>query len=378
MCIVIKLLHIITTLDTGGAELMLHKLLGRMNRERFQNAVIVLARNGSVGKKIEALGIPVLALNVRRGAPNPLAVLKLARELRKLKPDAIQTWMYHADLLGGLANKLAPRAPLAWGIRHSNLDPQHNKRGTLLVAKVCARLSRKLPTRIVCNSEAARVNHIAFGYEASKMLVLPNGFDLTAFHPDAQARSSVRRELGLQEDAPLIGLVGRFDPQKDHRNFIAAAGLLHKDFPQIHFVLCGERVDEKNEALRGWIKNSGLEENAHLLGRRDDVPRLTAAFDVATSSSLGEAFPNAIGEAMACGVPCVVTDVGDSAMIVGDTGRIVPRQNPQALAQAWRELLALGAEERMRMGQAARARVQEHFDLAMIVKRYEEFYESML
>jgi glycosyltransferase involved in cell wall biosynthesis len=143
-------------------------------------------------------------------------------------------------------------------------------------------------------------------------------------------------------------------------------------------VLCGERIDEKNETLFGWIKASALEANARLLGRRDDVPRLIAAFDIATSSSLGESFPNVIGEAMACGVPCVVTDVGDSAMIVGDTGRIAPPQNPQALAQAWRELLALEAEERMRMGQAARARVQEHFDLAMIVKRYEEFYESLV
>jgi len=356
--------------------MMLYKLLARMKRERFHNTVIVLAQNGSVGEKIQALGIPVHALNMRRGAPNPMAVLKLARWLRKLNPQVIQTWMYHADLLGGLTNQLATRAPLAWGIRHSNLDPQHNKRGTLLVAKACARLSRKLPARIVCNSEAACANHIAFGYDASKMLVIPNGFDLSTFQPNPEARLSVRRELGLPEQSMLIGLVGRFDPQKDHRNFIEAAGLLHKNFADAHFVLCGEGITQENEPLMSWMKAAALEENCHLLGRRDDVPRLLAAFDIATSSSLGEAFPNVIGEAMACGVPCVVTNAGDSAMIVGSTGRIVPVQNVAALAEAWRELLSLNEEERARLGQAARARVQEHFDLEVIARRYEELYEN--
>ncbi len=373
----IKLAHIITTLDTGGAEMMLYKLLSRMKRARFHNTVIVLARNGSVGEKIAALDIPVHALHLRRGVPNPLAVLKLARVLRRLRPEVIQTWMYHADLLGGLANQLATRAPLAWGIRHSNLEPQYNKRSTLLVAKLCARFSRVLPARIVCNSEIACTNHIAFGYEPSKMLVLPNGFDLAAFQPDAQARIAVRRELGLHTETLLIGLVGRFDPQKDHRNFIEAAGRLHKIFPAVHFVLCGERITRENEDLRRWIKAAAIETHCHVLGRREDIPRLTAAFDIATSASVGEAFPNVIGEAMACGVPCVVTEVGDSARLVGDTGRVVPVRDAAALAESWCELLALKHDARAQLGLAARARVQAHFALDVIVQRFEEFYESM-
>src|SRR6185503_9929721 len=131
---------------------------------------------------------------------------------------------------------------------------------------------------------------------------------------------------------PLIGLVGRFDPQKDHRNFIAAAAILHRSCPDVHFLLCGDNVTWENAKLRGWIEETGLRKQYRLVGRRQDMARLTAALDIGTSSSsYGEGFPNVIGEAMSCGVPCVVTDIGDSALIVGQTGRVVPAQNPEAL-----------------------------------------------
>jgi len=373
---VIKVVHIITGLSTGGAEMMLYNLLSRMDRTAFDPQVISLTNIGSIGGKIRALGVPVRAMGMRRSMPNPLGVLRLAHRLRKARADVIQTWMYHADLVGGLAAKIARDIPLAWGIHSSNLDPQGVKRRTIWTVMVCARLSRWLPTRIVCCSVASRRVHMEQGYTADKMVVIPNGFDLDAFRPDPAARLTVREELGISNEALLIGLVARFDPQKDHRNFVQAAALLHARVPDVHFLLCGNGITWENRDLAGLIDTAGIRNCCHLLGLRDDVPRLLAALDIASlSSSYGD--PMVIGEAMACGVPCVVTDVGDSALIVGETGRVVPPKDWEALAAAWREMIEIGAEERKQLGLAARRRIEEHFSLAAIVERYQALYKEI-
>ena len=370
----IKVLHIITGLSTGGAEMMLYNLLSRIDRTAFDPQVISLTNIGSIGGKIRALGVPVRAMGMRRSMPNPLEVLRLAYQLRKARPDVIQTWMYHADLVGGLAAKIARDIPLAWGIRASNLDPQGIKRRTIWTVMVCARLSRWLPTRIVCCSVASQRVHTERGYSTDKMVVIPNGFDLDAFRPDPGARLTVRQELGISKEALLIGLVARFDPLKDHRNFVQAAALLHARVPDVHFLLCGDGITWENRDLAGLIDAAGIRNCCHLLGLRDDVPRLLATLDIASLSSYGEGLPNVVGEAMACGVPCVVTDVGDSALIVAETGRVVPPKDWEALAAAWREMIEIGAEERKQLGLAARRRIEEHFSLAAVVERYQELY----
>ena len=372
-----KALHIITGLNTGGAEMMLYKLLSGMDRETIQGEVISLTDSGPVGRKIEALGIPVRSLGMSRRIPHPLNILRLARWIRKEPPRYIQTWMYHADLIGGLAAKLAG-VPVIWGIRHSNLDPQSVKQTTLWTAKACARLSHRLPAGIVCCSEASRRVHKELGYAEDRMVVIPNGFDLKAFKPDPEARPAVRKELGIPEGAPLIGLVGRFNPQKGHRCFVIAAAHLHTCLPDVHFLLCGDGVTRENGHLTEWIKATGFPAQFHLLGRREDVSLLTASLDIATSSSTSEGFPNVIGEAMACGVPCVVTDAGDSALLVGETGRVVPPGDPRALANGWRELLKAGPEGRKKLGLSARRRIEEHFSLPLIVARYEKLYREIM
>lgn len=372
-----KITHVISGLTAGGAQTMLYKLLSQMDRTAFAAEVIPLADVGSLDKKIRALGVPVRTLGMRPGVPNPWGVHRLARWLRRDPPDLIQTWMYHADLIGGLAAKLAGGIPVAWNIRHSDLDANAIKRSTYWTVKACAGLSRWLPTRIVCCAELARRVHTDFGYVGEKIVVIPNGFDLTDFRPDPAARLSVRQELGIAKEALIIGLVGRFHPLKDHGNFIDAAARLHSELPEIHFLLCGDDVTPENTELAQWIAARGIGERCHLLGQRDDIPRINAALDVACSSSYSEGFSNVIGEAMACGVPCVVTDVGDSALIVGDTGRVVPPKNPRALADAWRELIKMCPEKRSLLGAAARHRIGERFSLRAIAARYEELYEEI-
>lgn len=358
--------------------MMLYKLLSVQDRVLFKSEVVSLTDIGPIGKRIRQQGILVRCLGMRRGLPNPSAVLKLAMWLRHSKPDVIQTWMYHADLVGGIAAKLAGDIPVIWGIRHSNLEAGSNKRSTIWTARVCARASRWLPTKIICCSNASRQVHTAIGYAPEMMVVIPNGFDLDTFRPDPGARISVRRELGVQNETPLIGLIGRFDPQKDHHNFVMAAARLQSHQPAPHFLLCGDGVDTQNDVLNRWILQAELTERFHLLGRRGDISRLVAGLDIAaSSSSCGEGFPNVIGEAMSCGVPCVVTDVGDSAMIVGDTGYVVPPRNSEAFADALNKLLSLSPQARMDLGQQARRRVKKNYSLSDIVQHYEALYRDV-
>jgi glycosyltransferase involved in cell wall biosynthesis len=372
-----KMAHLITDLSTGGADMMLYKLVSSMDRDKFEMQVVSLTDIGPIGKKIEDLGIPVRALGMKRGTPDPRMLFKLTRWLKKDRPDIIQTWMYHSDLMGGLAARLAGRIPVVWGIHHSNLDPKGNKRTTIWTAKTCAWFSRWLPVKIVCCSEASKRVHTALGYAAEKMVVIPNGFDLNLFKPDLEEGTLVRQELGIPEDTIIIGMVGRFDPQKDHLNFIKGAALLQKKIPDVQFLLCGDDVTWGNHQLSTWIKNAGLSGYFHLLGRRNDIPRIMTALDIASSSSYGEGFPNVVGEAMACGTPCVVTDVGDSASIVGDTGIVVPPKDSNDLALAWKELIEIGKDRRQRLGDNARLRIKENFSLPSVVRRYEELYESL-
>lgn len=368
---------VITNLATGGAEMMLLKLLQNIDRSRFTPTVVSLVGLGEIGPRIQALGIPVHALGMSRSMPNPLAMLKLVKLLRQLQPDVVHTWMYHADLLGGLAARLAGCDRVIWAIRQSNLSDAVNKRSTLWVVKVCALLSRRVPSQIISCSQRAKEVHTAVGYAADKLHLIPNGFDLDRFVPDAAARAAVRSELGLAADASLVGLVARFDSQKNHFGFIEAAAQVHAQLPDVHFVLAGTDVDGANAALNAAIAAQGLQAHMHLLGRRDDVPRLMASFDVLASSSHGEAFPNVLGEAMACGVPCVVTDVGDSADIVGTTGRVVAAGDMAGLAQGLVDVLRLPPEQKAQLGTQARARVAANYEIGHVTRLYEAFYERV-
>lgn len=374
-----KLVHIISGLGQGGAETMLYKLLGALDRWRLDMQVVSLLDQGVLGPRIQALGIPVFALGMRPGVPNPWRLFQLTRLLRVLAPDLVQTWMYHADLVGGLAARLAGVPRLVWNIRQSDLDPRQVKRSTRATVRAAALLSRRLPDHILCCSERARDIHITLGYQQELLEVIPNGFDLQTFHPDPSARAELRAELGIAESTPLIGLVARFDPQKDHAGFLEAAAALAEQHPRCAFLLCGTGVSWDNPALAGPIYAAGLAERCHLLGPRNDMPALNAALDIGVcASAYGEGFPNSIGEAMACGIPCVVTDVGDCARLIGDTGRLVPPRTPSALTAALGGLLRLRPEARQALGAAARQRIARHYALEQIAERYTARYLQLI
>lgn len=373
----IKVMHIITTLGPAGAETMLSRIASGMDGTRFENEVVSLTGILDLAERMQGMGVRVRTLGMKTSLPNPLLVLRLAQWIRKSKPDVIHTWMYHANLVGALAARLAGDVPVVWAIHHSALDTSVDKRRTMLVNRACAFLSRKFPARIVCCSEASLHIHKSTSYAAEKLEVIPNGFDLEQVKPDPTARAAIREELGIPADRILIGIAARFHPHKDHRNFVEAAARLHKQMPEVHFLLCGMDITWQNSELAGWIKSAGISNCCHLLGPRKDMSRILAGLDIATTSSRSEAFPIAIGEAMACETPCVVTDVGDSALIVGETGTAVPPGDPHALAEAWRKLIEAGPAVRRRLGMAGRHRVQRHFALPAIVERYQGIYARL-
>jgi glycosyltransferase involved in cell wall biosynthesis len=375
----LHIVHVITDLHTGGAETMLYKLLAKMDRQRFSAEVVSLSSGGDVRQMIETIDIPVRSLDMPASVAAAPAGLWQLRAILRAQPRAVvQSWMYHADLLGGLAARSCGLRVL-WDLQAGHLEPSTTRRTTLLTIKLCAALSGRVPAQIICCGHTPRQIHINLGYDPDRIVVIPNGVDVSRFKPDSSARLEVRRELGLPDDARLIGMAARFDPQKDHRNLIQATGRLtgaHRI--DAHVVLFGKDLTPGNQELAEVIRAAGYSLNIHLLGQRSDPARLLAACDLSClSSAYGEGLPNAVLEAMACGVPCVVTDVGDSGWAVGDTGRVVPPRSPEVLAAALAELLSLPADERQRLGDAARARVSEHFEIGAIVDRYHALYEAV-
>lgn len=371
-----RVAHLITDLDTGGAEVMLCRLLEGVDRSRFTSDVVSMTGIGPVGRSIQALGIRVWSLGMRRGVPNPSGLARMARYLSRYRPAILQCWMYHSNLLGSLAATLAGvGTAVVWGLHHSSLES--DKWLTRITARACGLISAWSPTRIVCCSDATRRYHGEMGYCRGKSVVIENGFDTDRYRPDPAAAGRLAKELGLDHDVAFIALVGRFHPQKDHRTFIDAASCVIAQYRRVHAVLCGDGVVPESRILASWVAGTPFGSHFHLLGRRDDVSDILAASIVVVSAASGEAFPMVIGEAMSCGSPCVVTDVGDSARLVADTGVIVPPRNPEALATGILKVLAMSEEERTSRGRRARERICQNFAIDHIVQRYQNLYDEV-
>ncbi|QYK50467.1 MAG: glycosyltransferase [Anaerolineales bacterium] len=366
-------MHIIPSLQVGGAETMLQRLVTFPDSLQYHHRVLCLGSPTSLGASLSEAGIEVDYLNVH--AHNPLSLFRLlllGGRVNRFGPDVIHTWMYHANAIVALC--VRARVPVVWAIRHDLTDTHAIKRLTKWVISVGAWLSKKFPARIVSVSNVGVESHVAIGYEASKFIVIPNGFAIPELGSE---RTSVTEELGLVPTTKLIGLFARYHPIKDHYNFIEAAAILAKKLPDVHFLLAGKGIDWTNPELNSLIRSRELINQIHLLGERSDINELLSSLTVCTLSSRSEAFPLTIGEAMAMAVPCVATNVGDTAYLIGDTGLLVPPGNPQALAEAWAELLALPPRRREAMGQAARKRIRQHFSLEAMVARYNSLYETV-
>jgi glycosyltransferase involved in cell wall biosynthesis len=369
----IRIAHVISGLDTGGAEMMLAKLVAGMDRARFSSTVISLTDKGQLVNQIQSAGVAVYTLGMRRGRPNILALPRLIRLLRTLRPNIVQSWLYHADLLSALAVKYSGSPILIWNVRCSNMDLDQYRSLTRWVQRVLAWRSTT-PAAVIANSEAGKQQHERLGYRPRRWDVIPNGFDTQRFHPDSSVRCSVRKEWHVPEDAVVVALVARVDPMKDHTAFLEAAQQVAKARQNVCFFLVGKGT----QTLASAVAARGLTNRVRVLGYRSEIECLLPGVDVlCLSSAFGEGFPNVLGEAMACGIPCVSTDVGDARSIIADTGMVVPVRNPAALAHAIIDLIDRGPAGREHLGRTARARIETEYSLARIVDRYTALYSDL-
>lgn len=369
----IQIVHVISDLDTGGAEVMLAKLVGAMDRDRFSNTVISLTDRGQLGEQIESSGVVVHTLGMKRGRPDIFALPRLIRLLKTLKPTVVQSWLYHADFLSTLAVKLSGSPILVWNVRCSDMDLTRYSPLTRWVQRMLAKWSAT-PAAVIVNSEAGKQQHERLGYRPRRWEVIPNGFDIQRFHPDQRVQLSLRKEWHMPEDAVVVALVARVDPMKDHPTFLNAAQEVSKARQHARFLLVGKDT----QTLAPAVAARGLTDRVCVLGYRSDIECLLPGVDVlCLSSAFGEGFPNILGEAMACGIPCVSTDVGDAGRIISDTGLVVPMRDPASLAHAIIDMIDRGPAAREHLGRAARARIEEEYSLSRIVDRYTALYSEL-
>jgi glycosyltransferase involved in cell wall biosynthesis len=361
----LKVMHVITGLHTGGAERMLERLVLARRERKIDFRVVALLPGGAVFDTLAKAGVAVTTLGMRRGFPDPRAVFRLARLMRDEKPDVVQSWLYHADLVATLALLVSGRrrkTKLFWNVRCSSMEAWDRSRRQAIVIDVCTWLAG-IPDAVIANSEEGREFHLRLGYRPRRFLVIDNGIDPGSFRPDGDARRAVRVELGISESQPLVAMLARLDPVKDHATFLKALGTL----PHVAALLIG-----------GGTEGLDPRPNIYRLGERRDVPRLLAACDLVVSSSTSEGFPNSLLEGMAAGLPAAATDAGDSRRIVGDTGLIVPVGDAAALAQAMARLLGEAPAQRAARSQAARRRIVEQFSLERAVAAFDALYNGAI
>lgn len=364
------ILHIITGLNDGGAESVLYRLCTK--DYNGNHCVISMMDAGKYGPLLQNAGVEIYCLNMPKGTLTIRGLWRLWLLLRSLKPIVVQTWMYHADLIGGIFARLAGVKSVCWGVRHSNLSPGTVKRSTIFIAKICSKLSAIIPSYIIFCSEQAASVHKQLGYCKKKIVIIPNGYDIENFRPNLSARVYLRKTLGIANNLTLFGMVARFDKQKDHGNLIAALNLVKKQNSNFCCLLVGTGMVVTNSALVELLLRFEVMDSVRLLGPRNDIPFIMSALDVHVLSSLGEAFPNVLAEAMACATPCVTTNVGDAALIVGDTGWVVPAGNPEYLASVLLDNMTLLADTlawSIRKAQA-RERIVFNFSMEKMINAY--------
>lgn len=366
-------LHVIAGLGSGGAERMLSRVARHtVTDDGTRHVVCCLSDEGFHvnGSELQRANVSVHSLHLNRSWQLPLAVPRLWRLLRRVRPDILMTWLYHADLIGTIVAPLAGVRNVVWNLRCSELEFERHPLVTRIEVALLARLSRR-PAGIAANSRAGQRSHVRAGYAPKRWWYLPNGVEAQRWYPEAADRAAIRQECGLQPQETAIVMVARVDPMKDHANLLAAIRQLALQPGTARLFLVGRGTQELPIAadLAGVVT---------ALGERLDVPRLLRGFDLAVlSSAYGEGFPNVLAEAMASGLPCVATDVGDAADVVGDGGLIVPPRDPGALATAIRTVLGLDEAARRALGQRALERATACWSMNRAADAYEILWQEI-
>lgn len=370
-----KVVHIIIALNIGGAELMLKRLvLNSQKQGQFDHSVIALTDIEVTGKELQEEGIEVYSLGMESLSSVPRTLYRLRKLLKELQPDVVQTWMYHADFLGGLAAKSLNVKNIIWGIRTTDVS-QGPSELTVHLSKVCAKLSYYIPDIIVSAAHVSKAHHVSIGYDESKIVVIPNGFDVEALSSTEEDRLAIRKQADLTADDTVIGSMGRFNPVKNQKLFVEVAADLLKDFPDLKFMMVGRDNTTENEELMSWINHYGILDSFRLLGQRKsaDVPKYLKAMDILCMHSRTEGFPNVVGEAILSDTTCVATNVGDIGVLLDDES-IAKSNDAQGLSEIIRKYLNYPEEKILDKNKQNKERVIENYSLEVIVERFHSLY----
>jgi glycosyltransferase involved in cell wall biosynthesis len=361
---------------------MLLRLAASMRELGVDSSVVNLSGSEGVASLFEDAGLQVWSLNLKPKMSDIFwGVKRLQRVVNEAKPDLIQGWMYHANMLASLTrwpNGRRGRAmPILWNIRRGLDDYAQRGLKTRCVIRANAMLSRTVDRIVYCSPES-KDQHEYFGFHSDSSLVLENGFDTDRFMPRPDQRKAFRDRYQIRDDEVIIGNIARFDLAKGHSFLIEAFGRVLKVRSNARLILIGRGVDESNQALRSVIDQHGCRDRVLLLGEQGAVENILAAFDIYCSSSISEGFPNAISEALSCGVVCVVTDTGASKQLVAGIGRVVRSGSAGDLAEALLATIDDGSEARELAGRHARERIIRNYGLRPVAERYNSLYRQVL
>jgi len=364
--------HLIVGLEASGAELMLFRLVSSLPKHK--HVIVSLTKIGPVGNRLIESGQTVHALDFKL-LTFCGSLHKLWRLIRVYRPDVIQTWMYHSDLLGGILGRAAGVRNVVWNVRNTEI-PQRTWSITGLIVRLCALLSHVVPRAIVCCAHSGLEYHAMLGYCQDRMVVIPNGYDVGVAQLSPESKYNIKSLNGIPQATFVVGIVGRFDRLKGFDVFIEAAGLMAERCPNdLVFIMLGRFLDDKNTELSKLIASKGRQAHFKLMGEQKDVAQIMHTFDILCLASRAEGFPNVVAEAMLIKIPCVVTDVGDAALIVNKTGRVVLPGNPEALADALLEFESMHEIQRQQMGRDARERIMINYDIKIVAQRYADLYD---
>ena len=371
-----KILHVISGLNDGGAEGVLFRLV--TTDSELEHIVISMGSNGKYGPIMKSKGVKVFTLDMNQKKFIIFDLFRLFGLIRRIKPNILQTWMPHADLIAGILGKISGVEKIFWGIRHSNLDIEKANKKTVKIVRINSWLSSYIPDGIISNAKSASIAHALNGFSMKKMIVIPNGFDVSKLAINNNVRSCFRQSLGVDDDTFLIGMVARYDPQKDHENLLRSLQYLARKNCKFKCVLVGTGMVEENSHIWKLIHDLGLQDFVILLGQHSEISLVMNGIDLhVLSSSYGEAFPNVVAEAMACGTPCVVTNVGDAKDIVQDTGWCVDPEHPRALSDAiWSAYNEWGSYEWSRRILSARGRIEKSFSMESMVDSFHRAWRN--
>ena len=374
-----KVLHCIGALHKGGgAEEVLYQLASK--DKEWTHVIVSLQGDGYYSDFLRKAGVKVFTIGLSRSPFSVFRLFKLFRLIKAEKPDVIQTWLYYSDFIGGLIGRLAGVKNIVWGIHHTTHDNTKSSFAIRATHKLCAKLSSNIPKEIISCSATGLDSHVKAGYKKQKMHVVHNGYDLDRFHPDAVSAENIRKKFGL-EGHFLMAMLGRWDPQKDHRSLCTALSVVkHEEKKPWACVLFGSDMHAGNQGIASLIEEFDLQGHVFLGGLVDDVAGNLVQLDLKVlSSSFGEAFPNVLNEAMACAIPCVTTDVGDSAKIVGDCGWVSLPKRPEALAvniadamQEFHENVDAWTERKKK----CRQRILENFTVWTMIEQYHKVWSA--